>query len=110
MNSKEDVCLCTCKNHEKQLLQSVLNNNEKQLFQGVLNKSCQSKQVYRRQPRRRTISIILLHSFIEIALTRGVCGRFAASLYYKKIIKKSQERLLPNHVFRMIEYLFSRLL
>ena len=28
------------KNHEKQLLQGVLNNSEKQLVQGVLNKSC----------------------------------------------------------------------
>ena len=39
-NTKEDVCLCTCKNHEKQLLQGVLNNSEKQLIRGVLNKSC----------------------------------------------------------------------
>ena len=28
------------KNHEKQLLQVVLNNSEKRLLQGALNKSC----------------------------------------------------------------------
>ena len=28
------------KNHEKKLLQCVLNNSEKQLLQDVLNKSC----------------------------------------------------------------------
>ena len=41
------------KNHERQLLQGVLNNSDKQLLQGVQNKRCQSKQIYRRQPRRR---------------------------------------------------------
>ena len=55
------------KNHEK----TASNNREKQLFQGVLNKSCSSKQIYRRQPRRRAISIMLLHSLIEIALLHG---------------------------------------
>ena len=34
------VYLQVGKNHEKQLLQGVLNNSEKQLLQGVLNKSC----------------------------------------------------------------------
>ena len=34
------VYLQVGKNHEKQLLQGVLNNSEKQLLQGVLSKSC----------------------------------------------------------------------
>ena len=73
-NTEEDVCLRTWKKvriTKKQLLQGVSNNREKQLFQGVLNKSCSSKQIYRRQPRRRAISIMLLHSLIEIALLHG---------------------------------------
>ena len=59
---------------------------------------------------RRTISIMLLHSFIEITLPHDVSCKFVASLNCQRTIKYTQERLLPNHVFWMIEYLLSRLL
>ena len=47
---------------------------------------------------------MLLHSSIEIALLHVGSCRFAASLYDKKIIRNTQERLFANHVFRMIEH------
>ena len=63
-NAKEELCLFTCK--KVRITKSCFSK----LFWIKSVKVC--RQIYRRQPRRRwAVSIMLLHSFIEIALLHG---------------------------------------
>ena len=70
-NTKEDVCLCTYKKVRitklsfSKVFLITANNSFSKVFWIT------AKQIYRRQTRRRAILIMLLHSFIEIALLHG---------------------------------------
>ena len=65
-------------------------NHEKQLLQAVLNKSC--KQIYRRQPHRKwDVSIMLLLSFIETAnLDGGLPENLLQHYIIKNLLKTSR--------------------